>query len=49
MDLSTGADFTEVRRMILERSPVMVGAVPIYAVATQLDLVGWVELKNLPA
>jgi phosphomethylpyrimidine synthase len=40
MDLSTGADFTEVRRMILERSPVMVGAVPIYAVATQLRLEG---------
>lgn len=40
MDLSTGADFTEVRRMVLERSPVMVGAVPIYAVATQLRLEG---------
>ncbi len=36
MDLSTGADFAEVRRMIFEHSPVMVGAVPIYAVATQL-------------
>ena len=40
MDLSTGADFAEVRRMILERSPVMVGAVPIYALATQLRLEG---------
>jgi phosphomethylpyrimidine synthase len=36
MDLSTGADYVEVRRAMLERSPVMVGAVPIYAVATRL-------------
>jgi phosphomethylpyrimidine synthase len=36
MDLSVGPDFLEVRRVILERSPVMVGAVPIYAVATTL-------------
>jgi phosphomethylpyrimidine synthase len=36
MDLSTGPDLQEVREMILERSPVMVGAVPIYAVATRL-------------
>ncbi len=40
MDLSTGADFVEVRQAILERSPVMVGAVPIYAVATRLRLEG---------
>jgi phosphomethylpyrimidine synthase len=40
MDLSTGADYMEVRRMILERSPVMVGAVPLYAVATRLRLEG---------
>jgi phosphomethylpyrimidine synthase len=40
MDLSTGADFPEVRRMILARSPVMVGAVPIYAVARQVRLEG---------
>jgi phosphomethylpyrimidine synthase len=40
MDLSTGADYMEVRRMILERSPVMVGAVPLYAVATRLRLDG---------
>jgi phosphomethylpyrimidine synthase len=38
MDLSTGADYVEVRRAMLERSPVMVGAVPIYAVATRLSL-----------
>ena len=34
MDLSTGPDFSEVRLHILERSPVMVGAVPIYAEVT---------------
>jgi len=38
MDLSTGADYVEVRRAMLDRSPVMVGAVPIYAVATRLRL-----------
>ena len=38
MDLSTGADYVEVRRAMLERSPVMFGAVPIYAVATRLRL-----------
>ena len=38
MDLSTGADYVEVRRAILERSPVMLGAVPIYAVASRLRL-----------
>ena len=36
MDLSTGPDYQEVREMILNRSPVMVGAVPIYAVASRL-------------
>ena len=36
MDLSTGPDFKEVRQMILDRSPVMVGAVPIYMVATEI-------------
>ena len=40
MDLSTGPDFQEVRHMILDRSPVMVGAVPIYMVATRLRLEG---------
>lgn len=36
MDLSTGSDFEEVRQAILEKSPVMLGAVPIYAEATRL-------------
>jgi phosphomethylpyrimidine synthase len=36
MDLSTGGDLAEIRRQILAHSPVMVGAVPIYAVATEL-------------
>jgi phosphomethylpyrimidine synthase len=40
MDLSTGADFDEIREMVLARSPVMVGAVPIYMVATGLRLQG---------
>ncbi len=40
MDLSTGPDFGEIRRMVLERSPVMVGAVPIYAPATRLQQEG---------
>lgn len=40
MDLSTGSDYMEVRRAIMERSAVMVGAVPIYAVATKMRLEG---------
>ena len=40
MDLSTGADYKEVRRVILQGSPVMVGTVPIYMVATALRLEG---------
>jgi phosphomethylpyrimidine synthase len=40
MDLSTGPDFQKVREIILERSPVMVGAVPIYMVATRLRTEG---------
>jgi phosphomethylpyrimidine synthase len=40
MDLSTGADYKEVRRVILEGSPVMVGTVPIYMLATALRLEG---------
>lgn len=36
MDLSTGGDLQAIRREILAQSPVMVGAVPIYAVATDL-------------
>ena len=38
MDLSTGHDFQEVRQMVLERSPVMVGTVPIYMLATKLRM-----------
>jgi phosphomethylpyrimidine synthase len=37
MDLSTGGDLPRIRREILAQSPVMVGAVPIYAVATDLN------------
>jgi phosphomethylpyrimidine synthase len=37
MDLSTGGDLATVRRRVLEESPVMVGAVPIYAVAAELN------------
>jgi phosphomethylpyrimidine synthase len=40
MDLSTGGDLQDIRREILVRSPVMVGAVPIYAVATDLQRSG---------
>jgi phosphomethylpyrimidine synthase len=36
MDLSTGPDYQDVRHKILERSPVMVGAVPICAAAARL-------------
>jgi len=36
MDLSTGPDYQDIRHMVLERSPVMVGAVPIYMAATRL-------------
>jgi phosphomethylpyrimidine synthase len=42
MDLSTGGDLQEIRRQILAHSPVMVGAVPIYAVATEL------QRRNVP-
>ncbi len=35
MDLSTGGNLEEIRRVILEKSPVMVGTVPIYDLATQ--------------
>lgn len=35
MDLSTGGDLSELRHFFLEHSPVMVGAVPIYSVATE--------------
>ncbi|MBF0101350.1 MAG: phosphomethylpyrimidine synthase ThiC [Desulfobacterales bacterium] len=36
MDLSTGGDLIQIRKMFLEKSPVMVGAVPIYQVASEL-------------
>lgn len=36
MDLSTGGDLEAIRSVILEKSSVMVGAVPIYNVATKL-------------
>ncbi|MBU1240704.1 phosphomethylpyrimidine synthase ThiC [Myxococcota bacterium] len=36
MDLSTGGDLDEIRKIIIENSPVMIGTVPIYEVATQL-------------
>lgn len=38
MDLSTGGDLHGLRRYFLEQSPVMVGAVPIYTLATELVL-----------
>lgn len=34
MDLSTGGDLAAIRRLVLERSPVPVGSVPIYQAAT---------------
>ena len=36
MDLSTGRDLLATRRALLDHSPVMVGAVPLYAVAADL-------------
>lgn len=36
MDLSTGGDLDSARAFFLEKSPIMVGAVPIYAVASEL-------------
>lgn len=36
MDLSTGGDLARLRRFFLEKSTVMVGAVPIYTLATEL-------------
>jgi phosphomethylpyrimidine synthase len=38
MDLSTGGDLNEVRRKIEERCTVMLGTVPIYAVAAELAM-----------
>lgn len=37
MDLSTGGDLHAIRKMVLEHSRVMVGAVPIYQVAAELS------------
>ncbi|MCD6182999.1 MAG: phosphomethylpyrimidine synthase ThiC, partial [Thermovirga sp.] len=36
MDLSTGGDLNEAREFFLENSPVMVGTVPIYHVASEM-------------
>ena len=36
MDLSTGKDLSDFRSFFLENSPVIVGAVPIYGVATEM-------------
>jgi phosphomethylpyrimidine synthase len=38
MDLSTGGDLDEIRKVIIENSPVMIGTVPIYEVATVRDI-----------
>ncbi len=38
MDLSTGGDLNEVRRQIEANCPVMLGTVPIYAVAAELAM-----------
>ncbi len=48
MDLSTGGDLDAIRSFFLERSPVMVGTVPIYSLATQMLRVGK-PLKQLDA
>lgn len=40
MDLSTGGDLNEIRRMVLEKSSVPVGTVPIYQVACETVLRG---------
>lgn len=37
MDLSTGGDLSKIRKMILENADVMVGAVPLYWVASELS------------
>jgi len=36
MDLSTGGDLNKAREFFLENSPVMVGAVPIYGIASEM-------------
>lgn len=40
MDLSTGCDLSHMRARILEKCPVMLGAVPMYAVAADLVAAG---------
>jgi len=40
MDLSTGGDLHAIRKMVLEHSTVMVGAVPVYQVAAELSAKG---------
>ena len=40
MDLSTGGDLGAIREAILDKSPVMVGTVPIYSIATNLHRKG---------
>jgi phosphomethylpyrimidine synthase len=40
MDLSTGGELPEIRRSLLDACPVMMGAVPIYALAANLDREG---------
>lgn len=37
MDLSTGGDLTEFRKMVLEKSPVPVGTVPLYDAAVKMS------------
>jgi phosphomethylpyrimidine synthase len=40
MDLSTGGELDAIRAELLERSPLMMGTVPIYALAARLDAQG---------
>ncbi len=40
MDLSTGGDLNQIRRKMLEESPLILGTVPIYAVASELERKG---------
>ncbi len=46
MDLSTGGDLKEIRTIMLENSCVMVGAVPLYGVASELASNGK-EIKHM--
>jgi phosphomethylpyrimidine synthase len=40
MDLSTGGNLKEIRKTMLKESPLILGTVPIYAVASELDKKG---------